>query len=202
VATFGSRPGSFGPGVECCVRMRLGYLSGERTDRWWDLLADEETEADMRRHSERDALPYLARFESRESLLRELEQHQPVAGIGGPPRITCALILALRRQTEKARDLLKTQVQLAGSPKHSEYVQESQLVSAWAESTSESARRLLLDFLEGSSHPPPGHIQRLRQYPRLTHHRHEIRICHPARQHVHVNVSGDPGPGGLADIHP
>ena len=30
---------------------------------------------------------------------------------------------------------------------------------------------------------------------------HEIRVGHPAGKHVHVDVSGDAGPGGLADVH-
>src|SRR5580698_11054727 len=51
-------------------------------------------------------------------------------------------------------------------------------------------------------HPLPSHIEGLRQHARLSHHGHEIRISHPSRQHVHVNMSRNSRPSRLADVHP
>ena len=62
-------------------------------------------------------------------------------------------------------------------------------------------RRLVRRRLQSFRHPLPRLLQRLRQNPRLAHHRHEVRIRHPARQDVHVDVSGDAGAGGFADVH-
>ncbi len=42
----------------------------------------------------------------------------------------------------------------------------------------------------------------LRQDPGFPYHRHEIRVRHPARQCMQMDVSRDARPGGLADIHP
>jgi len=61
---------------------------------------------------------------------------------------------------------------------------------------------VLFRLLQRPSHPPPSHLQRLRQHPRLAHHRHEIGVGHPARQNVHMNVPSDPRSRGLANIHP
>lgn len=123
MAKYGNRPCSAVQEVECCVRMRLAHLSGELSDRWWDLPAGSKTEADLKRRFERDAFPFLARFDHRDSLLHELEHNQDIAASGGPPRITRAVILAARGQLEEARDLLRTQVRLAEDQGHSEYVQ-------------------------------------------------------------------------------
>ncbi len=46
-----------------------------------------------------------------------------------------------------------------------------------------------------------GFFQGFRQDASFGDHAHEVGVGHPARQHVHVDVSGDTGSGGLADVH-
>jgi hypothetical protein len=121
-STFGIRAHPFAQEVDCCIRARLGALGPERADRWWDLPARPKATADLRTRIERDAFPFLARFESRDSVLQELGRAEEVSGVGGPPRIVCAIILAHRGQVENARNLLATQIRLAADPKHTEYV--------------------------------------------------------------------------------
>ena len=47
----------------------------------------------------------------------------------------------------------------------------------------------------------PSLLQQFRQNSGLTHYRHKIRIRDPARQDVHMDVSGDACAGGFADVH-
>src|SRR5262249_52671584 len=46
-----------------------------------------------------------------------------------------------------------------------------------------------------------GFIQRLRQYPALARHGHEVCVADPARKDMHVDVAGNPGPGCAAYVH-
>lgn len=118
---YRSKERSFAPEVECCVRMRLGHLGGELADRWWDLPGSQGTETDLRRRFETDAFPFLARLESRDLLLREFEANPSIGGPGS--RITRAIMLAARGQTEPARNLLSAQIRGTSNMKHIEYVQ-------------------------------------------------------------------------------
>lgn len=122
ILRYGAKERSFAPEVECCVRMRLGHLGGELADRWWDLPGNQRTETDLRRRFETDALPFLARLESRDLLLHEFEANP---GIGGPgSRITCAIMLVARGLTEPAKSLLSEQIRGSTSIQHIEYVQQ------------------------------------------------------------------------------
>jgi hypothetical protein len=122
-AQLGIQPRSFVQEVDCCMRERLGMLGPEHSDRWWDLPSNRDTAADLEQRLERDALSLPERFESRDSVLDELGRAEEISGIGGPPRIICAIMLAHRGQIGRARDLLAAQIRLSASPKHSEYVQ-------------------------------------------------------------------------------
>src|SRR5580658_991981 len=62
--------------------------------------------------------------------------------------------------------------------------------------------RTLNSFRQRATDPFPRHIQRLRQNTSLPHHRKKIRIRHPPRQHMHMNMSRDASPRSLADVHP
>jgi hypothetical protein len=105
---------------DCCIRRRLGHLSGS-TDVWWRLPASEDIASDLRLRFERYALPFLARFQDRDCVLYELEHQADVTG--GPPRISRAIILATRGETDAARELLMQQLESA-SGGHAKYVQE------------------------------------------------------------------------------
>jgi hypothetical protein len=115
---------SFAQEVECCVRERLGELGPERSDRWWDLPVSSKDESELRERLELDAIPFLARFESRDSVLEELGKAEAAHKVGGAPRITRAIILAHGGNPERARELLSEQIRLATSEEHSKYVQK------------------------------------------------------------------------------
>lgn len=104
--------------VYCCIRKRIGELSGE-SDVWWRLPSTETTVRDLRSRFERDAFPFFARLDGRDSILRELEAGRASFA----PRVDRAIILAARGQTEKARELLREQITSSDSAKHSEHVQ-------------------------------------------------------------------------------
>ena len=88
----------------------------------------------------------------------------------------------------------------------------SRATPAWAVRSSEARRSLvrglherLLPGRDFTSHclpdSRPRDIQGLREHPRLAHHLFKIGVGYPAGQHVHGDVPGDSGPGGLPDIH-
>lgn len=57
------------------------------------------------------------------------------------------------------------------------------------------------NLLDRRTNPLVGDIQRLRQNPALAGDGHEICISNPTRQYMHVDMSGDPGAGGAANVH-
>ena len=69
---YGPNERSFVQEPECCVRHRLGTLGPEHRDLWWDLLPNGPSAASLQLRLERDALPFLARFETRDSVFQEL----------------------------------------------------------------------------------------------------------------------------------
>jgi hypothetical protein len=123
-ARHGSLHRGFAQEVECSVRVRLGHLSGEPSDQWWDLPADANIKSELLLRLERDAFTFLARLGTRDSLVHELQSSPEIAAIGEPPRITCAIILAHQGEFHRARALLTSQVQSTRSAKHHEYVQQ------------------------------------------------------------------------------
>ncbi len=118
IAQFWIKPRSFVQEVDCCLRTRLAQLSGI-SDLWWDLPAGGDTANELRLRFDRDAFPYLARHETRELVLRELE-----LGRGSlTPRIARAIILAHRGERGEAQALLRAQVEGAAKG-HRDYVQQ------------------------------------------------------------------------------
>ncbi len=102
----------------CCIRVRLAQLSGAH-DVWWQLPANKTTINDIRGRIEQDALPFFARCENRDAVLRELER-----GTGTlKPRIAQAIILAQRGEAERERELLQAQAKSAPAG-HRDYVQQ------------------------------------------------------------------------------
>ena len=101
----------FIPEAYCCVRRRIGDLASSNTDTWWAARPDDEIVDDVRKRLEEHALPFLARFETRDALLSEFLASGYAFQHGGPPRIICAIILAQRGDNIVAKELLKTQIQ-------------------------------------------------------------------------------------------
>jgi hypothetical protein len=118
----GGEARSFVPEYYCCVRARLGELAGEAVDRWWDLDGDPSLALEIERRLEKDALPFLDRFATREAVLGELTGNRQKQ-FASPPRIVGAIILAEKGMRDEARRLLAAQVRDSENhPQHAEYV--------------------------------------------------------------------------------
>jgi hypothetical protein len=113
---------SFVHEVDCCVRARLGQLAPNRTDIWWGLQWIDQAAAEAWQRLERDALPFLERFHSRDAILKELMRGK--SPYSPRPLVECAIILANRGQQTDARSLLTMQALEAKSAKHTEYLRE------------------------------------------------------------------------------
>jgi hypothetical protein len=107
---------------QCCVRRRLGDLGPEGKDLWWRNDAAAEVVPDLLARLERDGLPFLARFASRDAVLNELRRAANGFNLGGPPRVVMAIIHAERGETDAAGELLAEQAKETGDPRHAEYV--------------------------------------------------------------------------------
>jgi hypothetical protein len=107
----------------CCLRERLGQLGPDHQELWWRIRDDYQLADELRKRLERDAFPFFSRFETRDALLSELLHATDRTFVGSPPRIICAIILAVRGCQEDARALLATQIRDDQShPQHAEYV--------------------------------------------------------------------------------
>lgn len=108
----------------CCVRARLGEVSGKRRDVWWRAQVDDAVVGDVRSRLEVGGLPFLDRFSTRDRILAEWSDRSENMGASGPPRIVTAIILAERGQKERARSLLAQQAFETRNPGHREYVRK------------------------------------------------------------------------------
>jgi hypothetical protein len=99
----------------CWVRERLGSLGPERQDIWWKLEAIPQQAADVFHRIERDGLPFLAKFETREAILNLWMQDSPT-GTGtetdfarfthSRQMLACGIILAAQGRRDEARSCL------------------------------------------------------------------------------------------------
>ena len=80
-------------------------------------------------------------------------------------------------------------MELQGGPAHGGRERLSRVVTG-------ASRRL-----HRRAKPLVGNLERFWQNPSLAGDGHEIRVSNPTRQYMHVDVSGDPGASGSADIH-
>ncbi len=107
----------------CCVRARLSEVSGGKQDIWWKARADEAVLHEVRHRLERDGLPFLARYATRDRILAELrDRSERFCAASSPPRIVMAILLAERGQKDQARELLARQALEARNPRHRDYV--------------------------------------------------------------------------------
>lgn len=120
----GGEARSFVHEYHCCVRSRLGKLGPERKDLWWNLREADVFTAELWTRLERDGFPFLARFETRDGVLREWMQAGDSPYKGSPPRIVCAIILAKRGHGTDARQLLSAQARETRNPGHGDYVRD------------------------------------------------------------------------------
>jgi hypothetical protein len=106
----------------CCVRARLGEVSGEERDIWWHARAEDAVIDDVLGRLKQMGIPFLNRYSSREKILAEWQDRLENMGAGAPPRIVMAIILAERGRREEARVLLTQQVLETRNPGHPDYV--------------------------------------------------------------------------------
>src|SRR5450631_794281 len=152
----GASPRSSIQEPDCCVRKRLGALGPERSDLWWSVRSEKKTVAEVRLRLDRDAFPWFRRFETRDSLLQELEKAEETWGTGGPPRIICAILLAHRGQTEKARENLILRPESGQTPSIRNMCRLLRIVSGWAELIPDrSIRKASVSVLTRPSSSPP-----------------------------------------------
>ncbi|HEV7509798.1 MAG TPA: DUF4304 domain-containing protein [Thermoanaerobaculia bacterium] len=117
--------GEAGPWVQeyrCCVRSRLGKISGEDRDLWWPARFDDAIVNDVRRRLETDGLLFLDRHSTRDKILAEWRDRPDTLHVMSPPRIVMAIILAERGQSGIAHELLAEQVLETHNPGHPDYV--------------------------------------------------------------------------------
>src|SRR4030095_9448308 len=117
----GGQAGSFVHEYHCCVRARLGELGPERADLWWELAPKSSVGSEIEQRLERDALPFLERFETRDAIQDELLS-ETENGYANPPRIVRAMILVQKGRRDEARSLLAAQASETGNPGHPAYV--------------------------------------------------------------------------------
>jgi len=120
--SYTMEPSSFIAEPYCCVRVRLGDLGPEHKDLWWKTRANSRTVGELQLRLKRDAIPFLARLESRNALLEELGKIVETYGPGAPPRVISAIILAHCGQKEAAMQNLTTQARKAARPDHTEFL--------------------------------------------------------------------------------
>jgi hypothetical protein len=118
----GGEAGKVVQDYHCCVRARLGELGPENADMWWLLSPTEALRQEMCDRLSHHALPFLARFQSRDAILLEWAAVDNNQFAGSPPRIVKAIILRERGRTEEARALLAAQAQETHNPGHPAYV--------------------------------------------------------------------------------
>ena len=108
--TFPDKKLSFIHEYDCWIRARLGQVGPEGRDIWWELSAIPEQAADVFHRIERDALPFLARYETRENVIREWVTQLSTRGSiefvlfsRSRQQFACAIMLAKQGRHEEAR---------------------------------------------------------------------------------------------------
>ena len=117
----GGRAPSFVQVYHCCVSARLGELGPERRDLWWRLGHGATAHGEIEQRLERDGLPFLERFATRDAILGELlDDPENIHAV--PSRIVCAIVLLQKGRQREARVLLAAQASESQDKGHTEYV--------------------------------------------------------------------------------
>ena len=108
---------------DCCLRARLGELSGDG-DVWWKVSPELAVTAGVQRLLEARGFPFLDRLSSRDRILEQLRapRQDRLYSASSPSRIVAAIILAARGDAESARRLLAAQCATTKIAGHREYV--------------------------------------------------------------------------------
>jgi hypothetical protein len=97
---------------DCRIRARLGSIGPERQDIWWELREVPHQSADIFHRIERDALPFLAKFETRETILAAWMPERPIEDTDfarftrSREQLACGIILAAQGRRDEARSFL------------------------------------------------------------------------------------------------
>lgn len=120
----GGAPRSYAHDYNCCLRARLGELSGSDRDIWWKVSPQPAVISEVQRLLEAFGFPFLDRFGSRDRILQELESNcgERLFSASSPSRIVAAVILALRGDQARAHRLLSEQYRRTDQAGHKEYV--------------------------------------------------------------------------------
>ncbi len=108
----------------CCIRRQLG--ASPDTDRWWPIRIDECLIGEIATLVERDAVPFFAKYGSRDQILSVLGGASANTHEVSVPRIISAIIFAERGEFESAKELLRAQAYEAqhSHPHHATYVRQ------------------------------------------------------------------------------
>jgi hypothetical protein len=106
----------------CSIRERLGLATGSVKDIWWQARCDADVVADVQSNLLSYGLMFLARFESRDEVLRELKGHGANLSYCAVPRVVSATILAERGDKAAATELMAAQAGETLNRHHPAYV--------------------------------------------------------------------------------
>ncbi|MFZ3340598.1 MAG: DUF4304 domain-containing protein [Terriglobales bacterium] len=105
---------SFVHEYDCWIRERLGNLGPEGQDIWWELQTAPEQSAEVCHRIERDAMPFFAKYETREKIIGEWipgratgQETDFVRFTRSRQQLACALILAKQERRDAARSCLR-----------------------------------------------------------------------------------------------
>jgi hypothetical protein len=109
----GDRKLTFIHEYDCWISERLGCLGPERQDIWWELDSVAQQAADVFHRIERDALPFLSKFETRDAILNLWMKDGLAETDSDFVRFThsrqmlaCGIILAAQGRRDEARSCL------------------------------------------------------------------------------------------------
>lgn len=107
----------------CCIRARLGEVSGEDSDAWWPATSLPAVTSDVLDRLTRFGIPFLERFSTRAQILAEFSAVSENRYLT-VPRIVSAILLLGRGEADAARKLLAAQSRETHNPHHPAYVRE------------------------------------------------------------------------------
>ena len=110
--------------ADCCINKRLGILGHKRQDIWWELKDLEDITDEIRQRIERDALPFLERFETRDRVLAVLADAENKFVLEGMRCEIRAIILAARGQVADATQILATYFQQTMEVEKKKHIQD------------------------------------------------------------------------------